>query len=50
MANQKQIAESAQLVAGIDDHTVVGSAHRGTQRGSDIDAVIVHAAVLGPEG
>lgn len=50
MANQKQIAEAAQLVAGIDDDAIVGRTHRGAQRSSDIDAVIVHPAVFGPEG
>src|SRR6266851_6060043 len=33
MADQQQIAEAAQLVAGIDDDATVGGAHRRAQGG-----------------
>src|SRR5579872_1497784 len=49
VANQKQVAESPQLIAGIDDDPVLCRLNRCAERCRDVDPVIVLAAILGPE-
>ncbi|MFP6772127.1 MAG: hypothetical protein VCE74_07290 [Alphaproteobacteria bacterium] len=49
VAQQQQIAETAQLVARIDHHAVVRRPHHRTFPDRDIDAVVVQAIGLGPE-
>ena len=50
VADEKQIAETAQLVAGVDDDAIIGRAHRRPQGCRDVDPVVVRAAVPGAEG
>lgn|GEM_PF-5749044 len=49
VAQQDQIAEAADLVAGVGDDAAFGRPHRGARREGDVDTVVVQAALLGAE-
>ena len=47
--DQQQVAETAQLVAGISDNAVFGRSHRGSLSRQNVDAVVVKSTGARPE-
>src|SRR3546814_16891158 len=47
--DQQQVAETAQLVAGIDDDAVLGGTDLGARRGGAVDSVLVPPALRSEE-